>query len=90
MPKNKGKGGKNRRRGKNENEGFKRELVFKEDGQEYAQVTKMLGNGCEERVSPKSILTQKYVQLIGLTSYFCMSVLCHICVNYNQNQGVAR
>ncbi|KAF9976093.1 Translation initiation factor 1A [Actinomortierella ambigua] len=45
MPKNKGKGGKNRRRGKNENEGEKRELVFKEDGQEYAQVTKMLGNG---------------------------------------------
>ncbi|XP_031548644.1 eukaryotic translation initiation factor 1A, X-chromosomal-like [Actinia tenebrosa] len=45
MPKNKGKGGKNRRRGKNENESEKRELVFKEDGQEYAQVTKMLGNG---------------------------------------------
>jgi len=45
MPKNKGKGGKNRRRGKNENEADKRELVFKEEGQEYAQVTKMLGNG---------------------------------------------
>lgn len=45
MPKNKGKGGKNRRRGKNENESEKRELVFKEDEQEYAQVTKMLGNG---------------------------------------------
>ncbi|POY75902.1 hypothetical protein BMF94_0985 [Rhodotorula taiwanensis] len=45
MPKNKGKGGKNRRRGKNENEGDKRELVFKEEGQEYAQVLKMLGNG---------------------------------------------
>ena len=28
-----GKGGKNRRRGKNENEREKRELVFKEDGQ---------------------------------------------------------
>ncbi|KDN52566.1 nucleic acid-binding protein, partial [Tilletiaria anomala UBC 951] len=39
------KGGKNRRRGKNENESEKRELVFKEDGQEYAQVLKMLGNG---------------------------------------------
>ena len=37
-------GGKNRRRGKNENDD-KRELVFREDGQEYAQVTKMLGNG---------------------------------------------
>jgi len=45
MPKNKGKGGKNRRRGKNENETERRELVFKEDGQEYAQVLKMLGNG---------------------------------------------
>ena len=39
-----GKGGKNRRRGKNENE-EKRELIFKEDGQEYAQVLRMLGNG---------------------------------------------
>lgn len=38
MPKNKGKGGKNRRRGKNEGE-EKRELVFKEHGQEYAQVS---------------------------------------------------
>ena len=33
-----GKGGKNRRRGKNENEKEKRELVFKEDGQgQYLQ-----------------------------------------------------
>mmetsp|Transcript_44950 Transcript_44950/g.134191 ORF Transcript_44950/g.134191 Transcript_44950/m.134191 type:complete len:142 (-) Transcript_44950:291-716(-) len=45
MPKNKGKGGKNRKRGKNENEEDKRELVYKEDGQEYAQVMKMVGNG---------------------------------------------
>jgi|ERR1700733_3137955 len=30
---NKGKGGKNRRRGKNENDDDKRELVFREDGQ---------------------------------------------------------
>ncbi|KAH0519183.1 Eukaryotic translation initiation factor 1A [Microtus ochrogaster] len=45
MLKNKGKGAKNKRRGKNENESGKRELVFKEDGQEYAQVIKMLGNG---------------------------------------------
>ncbi|CDH60548.1 eukaryotic translation initiation factor 1a [Lichtheimia corymbifera JMRC:FSU:9682] len=45
MPKNKGKGGKNRRRGKNDNEANKRELIFKEEGQEYAQVAKMLGNG---------------------------------------------
>merc|ERR1712010_216238 len=44
MPKNKGKGGKNRRRGKNENDGIKRELDLKEEGQEYAQVTKILGS----------------------------------------------
>ena len=37
MPKNKGKGGKNRLCGKNENGGLKCELVFKEDGQEYAR-----------------------------------------------------
>ena len=41
----KGKGGKGRRRGKNDGSGEKRELQFKEDGEEYAQVTKMLGNG---------------------------------------------
>lgn len=53
MPKNKGisfvynlgKGGKNRRRGKNEGEENKRELIFKEFGQEYAQVMKTLGSG---------------------------------------------
>jgi translation initiation factor 1A len=44
MPKAKGKGGKNRRRGKNDNE-EKRELVQKEEGQEYGQVLRMLGNG---------------------------------------------
>ncbi|KAL6516424.1 hypothetical protein OROGR_019729 [Orobanche gracilis] len=48
MPKNKGKGGKNRKRGKNEADDEKRELVYKEYGQEYAQVLRMLGNGrCE-------------------------------------------
>ncbi|KAK6060010.1 translation initiation factor eIF-1A [Cooperia oncophora] len=41
MPKNKGKGGKNRRRGKNENDFMKRELDTKDVG----QVSKMLGNG---------------------------------------------
>ncbi|CAJ0953494.1 unnamed protein product, partial [Mesorhabditis belari] len=45
MPKNKGKGGKNRRRGKNENDVMKRELQRKDPGQEYAQVMKILGNG---------------------------------------------
>ena len=45
MPKNKGKGGKNVKRGKNQKFEEARELVFKEDGQEYGQVQKMLGNG---------------------------------------------
>ncbi|KAM0683321.1 Translation initiation factor 1A [Mitosporidium daphniae] len=45
MPKNKGKGGKNRRRGKNENESSKRELIYKSEGQVYGQVTRMLGSG---------------------------------------------
>merc|ERR1711924_338641 len=45
MPKNKGKGGKSRRRGKGDNGLDKRELIFKEDGQEYAQVLTMLGGG---------------------------------------------
>ncbi|CAK5065570.1 unnamed protein product [Meloidogyne enterolobii] len=46
MPKNKGKGGKKRRRGKNENDILKRELVEKDgENQAYAQVQKMLGNG---------------------------------------------
>jgi translation initiation factor 1A len=44
MPKNKGKGGKNKRRGKNEAT-EKRELQLKVPGQEYGQVTRMLGNG---------------------------------------------
>lgn len=48
MAKNKGKGGKNRRRGKNDDDESKRELIYKEYGQEYAQVTKMLGQGSLE------------------------------------------
>lgn len=84
MPKNKGKGGKNRRRGKNENETEKRELVFKEDGQEYAQVTKMLGNGRLEamcfdgvkrlchirgKLRKKVWINQSDIILIGLRDY---------------------
>jgi translation initiation factor 1A len=48
MQKNKGKGRKNRKRGKNDADDEKRELIFKEDEQEYAQVIRVLGNGrCE-------------------------------------------
>ena len=84
MPKNKGKGGKNRRRGKNENEGLKRELIFREDGQEYAQVTKMLGNGRLEamcfdgvkrlchirgKLRKKVWINQSDIILVGLRDY---------------------
>jgi translation initiation factor 1A len=66
MPKNKGKGGKNRRRGKNENEDMKRELVFKEDGQEYAQVGSRWSTFCSVEVpfpSPFLPLFIKYLSL---------------------------
>ena len=43
MPKT--KGGKTKRRGKSSREPGKRAIIFKEHGQEYAQVVKMLGNG---------------------------------------------
>lgn len=84
MPKNKEKGGKNRRRGKNENESEKRELIFKEDEQEYAQVTKMLGNGRLEamcfdgvkrlchirgKLRKKVWINQGDIILIGLRDY---------------------
>jgi len=84
MPKNKGNGGKNRRRGKNENERDKRELVFKEDGQEYAQVAKMLGNGRLEamcfdgvkrlchirgKLRKKVWINQSDIILVGLRDY---------------------
>ena len=46
MPKNKGKGGKNFKKGKKgAGEQERRDLLFKEDGQEYAQVLRMLGDG---------------------------------------------
>jgi len=39
------KGGKKHKRGKKQKFEESRELQFKEDGQEYAQITKKLGNG---------------------------------------------
>jgi translation initiation factor 1A len=44
MPKNKGKGGKKHKRGKNQVREV-RELLLKEDQQEYAVAEKMLGDG---------------------------------------------
>ena len=51
-----GKGGKNRRRGKNENEETKRELEFKEAGQEYAQVRPTVEDASRlsDTLTPKS------------------------------------
>jgi hypothetical protein len=48
-----GKGGKNYKKGKKRDEGeTRRELIFKEDGQEYAQVQKMLGKLCTSPTYP--------------------------------------
>ena len=78
MPKNKGKGGKNRRRGKNENEGLKRELVFKEDGQEYAQVP-----GSFSYVLIKIVFLNQVTKMLGNGRLEAMCFdgvkrLCHI------------
>ncbi|PRD32427.1 UNVERIFIED_CONTAM: Eukaryotic translation initiation factor 1A, X-chromosomal [Trichonephila clavipes] len=100
MPKNKGKGGKNRRRGKNENEAEKRELVFKEDGQEYAQVLKMLGNGrldamcfdgvkrlCHIRgkLRKKVWINQGDIILIGLRDY--QDAKADVILKYNPDEA---
>ncbi len=44
MSSKKGKGGKNKRKGKKQIQESKREIEFRDDSQEYGQVTKMLGN----------------------------------------------
>ncbi|KAI1294822.1 Eukaryotic translation initiation factor 1A, X-chromosomal [Halotydeus destructor] len=100
MPKNKGKGGKNRRRGKNENEAEKRELVFKEDGQEYAQVIKMLGNGRLEascfdgvkrlchirgKLRKKVWINQGDIILIGLRDY--QDAKADVILKYNPDEA---
>eukprot|EP01080_Neovahlkampfia_damariscottae_P004422 gene4422-7797_t len=45
MPKNKGKGGKTRKRGKNNSEQTRKDVLLREEGQEYGVVVRMLGNG---------------------------------------------
>ena len=47
MPKNKGLGGKHRRKGKGANDGPK-EMIFSQEGEEYAQITKIVGSGYME------------------------------------------
>ena len=45
MPRGRGKGGNKRKKGKAQQTKAKRDLEFKEEGQEYAQVLRLLGNG---------------------------------------------
>ena len=45
MPRARGKGGKNRKKVKAQQVKDRRELQFKEDGQEYGQVLRLLGSG---------------------------------------------
>ncbi|KAG0415525.1 hypothetical protein HPB47_007306, partial [Ixodes persulcatus] len=95
-----GKGGKNRRRGKNENETEKRELVFKEDGQEYAQVIKMLGNGRLEamcfdgmkrlchirgKLRKKVWINQGDIILVGLRDY--QDAKADVILKYNPDEA---
>ncbi|KAH9381252.1 hypothetical protein HPB48_014437 [Haemaphysalis longicornis] len=99
-PSRQGKGGKNRRRGKNENETEKRELVFKEDGQEYAQVIKMLGNGRLEamcfdgmkrlchirgKLRKKVWINQGDIILVGLRDY--QDAKADVILKYNPDEA---
>ena len=45
MPRARGKGGKNRKKTKAQQDRERRELQFKDDGQEYGQVLRLLGSG---------------------------------------------
>ena len=100
MPgKSKGKGGKNRRRGKNDGE-EKRELEFKEDGQEYARVERMLGNGrCEVicfdgvkrlahirgKMRKKVWVAAADIVLVGLRDY--QDAKCDVILKYNADEA---
>lgn len=67
-----GKGGKNRRRGKNENEETKRELEFKEAGQEYAQVCAVISATADPPPPPKNELTKGRKEWIKDALSFCL------------------
>jgi translation initiation factor 1A len=101
MPKNKGKGGKNRRRGKNDTETVKRELVFKgEIDQEYAQVLRMFGNGRLEaqcfdgqkrvchirgKMCKKVWINVGDIILVGLRSY--QDEKCDVIMKYSADEA---
>ncbi|GAB5365662.1 hypothetical protein AAMO2058_001077200 [Amorphochlora amoebiformis] len=71
MPKNKG-GGKNKRRGKREGKSTqKRELILKEENQEYARVEKLLGNGrlegkCYDGKTRMCIIRGKFIKRVWI------------------------
>jgi len=100
MPKNKGKGGKNRRKGKGDGTSTKRELTIKEEGQEYAQVTKMLGNGrmdaqCFDgvkrqvhipgRMRKKIWIAQGDIILVGLRDF--QDAKCDVILKYTADEA---
>ncbi|KAJ9441019.1 Eukaryotic translation initiation factor 1A [Diplonema papillatum] len=100
MPKNKGKGGKNRKRGTNKNEPEKRDLNLKEEGQEYGQVVKMLGNGRLEvycfdgtkrlgvicgKMRKKSWVSNGDIVLVGLRDF--QDSKCDIILKYNADEA---
>lgn len=64
-----GKGGKNRRRGKNENETEKRELVFKEDGQGLSPTH-------QTDHSLSSLYGSEYAQVIKMLGNGRLEALC--------------
>ena len=99
MPKNK-TGGKKGKRGGNKNQGNTRELVFKEDGQEYGRVIKMLGNNritvlCfdgKERLGiicgkmrKRVFINQDEIILVGLRDY--QDVKCDVIHKYTTDEA---
>ena len=60
---------------------MKRELIFKEEGQEYAQVVKMLGNGrleafCFDGVSRLAHIRGKLRKKVSVAVWVLITVLC--------------
>ncbi len=71
-----GKGGKNRRRGKNENETEKRELVFKEDGQGLSRVFNFTITYCSLLMLLLSHPLIEYAQVIKMLGNGRLEALC--------------
>jgi len=100
MPKNKGLGGKTRKRGPNNKAIQQNDLHVKEESQEYAQVTKMLGNGRLEcfcfdgvtrmahipgRMSKKIWISIGDIVLVGLRDY--QDSKCDVMIRYTPEEA---